>query len=445
MGVLLVANHPVHGERRLYLDSEANVGSHHSNHLVLTPPADDYTARFLYRDARIIVTDLRSVIGTFVNGRRIVQATIVRPENVVGFGEWSVRIDTEGRKEEPFATGIEARSFCSRTWDKLTQIGSVLTRHCRAALARLPAAAPPPEHGVMALPFFSHDEPPSTVGALLSSLHVPPPTSLRGGHMGFLSMPSYLDKAAEPPPPSPVIRFLSVNYAWDMYHENPKRSFAEIEHRGYEDFGISFTADGDLVENWLRTRFGTPREATNTIGGSPMVHRIYGNWLYYEGPGAGCSLSWERRLPDWAMAPTDKNVALRFLHEFSRLLGRADCTHAAIKEFGSRPPARSGIVVTGPLNRDDFWLTLEPKLGALEIAHALGVEHPFGSSGDLHMSSWSICDSKSRLGYPRYGHWVIEVHLDRWPSGADVPGNYATKQIAPKDLASSICIRPFAT
>ena len=79
MGVALVASHPVHGRRRLTLEDAANVGSDPSSDLRLEAPADAHHARFLFRDNRLIVVDLRSLLGTYINGRRIMQATIVRP------------------------------------------------------------------------------------------------------------------------------------------------------------------------------------------------------------------------------------------------------------------------------------------------------------------------------------------------------------------------------
>lgn len=571
MGVILVASHPVHGERRLTTETEVNVGSAPSNDLRLEPPVEDHHARFIYRDGRLIIVDLKTALGTFVNGTRIVQATIVRLGQEVSMADWVIRVDDSDRPETPFPgrrdrerellqglqadpgddelrqvygdwleesghskeaevlslereirdgagriddaelgrLGYRLRTLaadlpfswravvtrpkiencrepdrCPRTWDRLAPTASLVVRRCggcghvvhlaetmeiarhhvsqnhrvavdvsvdryprdlEVALARLPPVPAAHEGGATTLPFFSTDEPPGTVGAILRGLHLVPPAELgQGAGMGFFSMPDTFTESRAPL--SPLISAVSIRYHWDMYHENPKTHFSQIEHSGYENFTVFFSADGDLIERWLRTRFGPPREASEPSPDprSPaMTHEIYGHWIFREA-GAGAQLRWERRVPDWALAPTDKNVALRFLHELAQHF-RRDPIHAEVVELASRPPARSGLVVRGPMNRNDFWFILEPKLTALDVAHALEIADPIGTSGDVHMSSWSIREerSRSRLGYPQYGSWVIEVNLDGWPSGADVEEHYAAKRLGVKDRVHSICIRPF--
>lgn len=575
MGVILVASHPLHGERRFTVESEARVGSAPASDLKLEPPVEAQHARFIYRDGRLIIVDLRTANGTFVNGTRIVQATIVRLGQEVSVGDWAIRIDDSDRPETPFVPkvdrerelleGLQANPAddelrqvygdwleeagrtkeaevlslereirdeplvpgritdagmgrlgyrlrtlaadlpfswravvtrpriencrspeqCPRTWDQLNPTASLVVRHCggcgqvvhlaetmeiarhhvgqnhrvavdvsvdryprdlEVALARLPPVPAAHEGGVTSLPFFSTDEPPGTVGAILRSLNLVPPEELgQGANMGFFSMPNIFAESASPP--SPLISSVSIRYRWDMYHEDAKTHFSQIEHTGYEDFSISFFADGDLIENWLRSRFGPPREAVEPSSDAEFPatsFSVYGHWLFREWGNGGGFLRWESRLPDWALAPTDKNVALRFLHELAQLL-RRDPIHAEIVEFASRPPPRSGLVVRGPMNRNDFWFILEPKLTAFDVAHALEISSPIGTSGDVHMSSWSIQEqnSRTRLGYPQYGNWVIEVNLDGWPSGGEVEGRYAAKHLSAKDRVHSLCIRPF--
>jgi uncharacterized protein (TIGR02996 family) len=574
VGVILVASHPVHGERRIELDSEIWVGTDATDDLRLEPPVGARHMRFVYRDARVIAVDYRSALGTFLNGRRIDQPTIVRPGHEVSVGDWVIRADENERPEKPFRARVERerellaalhanpadddlrqvygdwleenghakeaevislereirdgegriddaalgrlgfrlrtlaaslpfswrvavtrpkienchqRHACPRTWERLSSTESLVVRHCEAcaqpvhfaetmdiarhhvsqnhrvaldvsveryprdlevALARLPAAPTTAEEGTTALPFFSTDDPPSTVGALVRSLNLVPPDHLgRGGDMGFFRVPNMLvDESGSPA--SALITSLSIRYRWDMYHEEPKTHFRQIEHSGYESFAIAFAGDGDLIDDWLGRRFGPPREAmeAQTHPEVPAgTYRIHGaHWLFRESGDGGGYLRWESRLPDWALPPTDTRAALRFLNELAHLL-REDCTHDRLVEFASRPPPRSGVVVRGPLNRSDFWLLLEPQLTALEVAHALEIAGPIGWSGDVHMSSWSVIekDSPSRLGYPSYGRWVIDVGLDRWPSGRDVEGRYASQHLAPEDKARSICVRPF--
>src|SRR4029079_15551832 len=91
-------------ERRETFDrNEINVGRVQGNDLML--PKGNVSkrhARLLYRDGRFIVTDLKSTNGTYVNGRKIAQATIVREGDKIYIGDFILRIDGGG------AAGTEA-------------------------------------------------------------------------------------------------------------------------------------------------------------------------------------------------------------------------------------------------------------------------------------------------------------------------------------------------
>src|SRR5246127_2530332 len=86
-------------ERKESFDkSEINVGRVQGNDLML--PKGNVSkrhARLLFRDGRFIVTDLKSTNGTYVNGRKIAQATIVREGDKIYIGDFVLRIeDTAG-------------------------------------------------------------------------------------------------------------------------------------------------------------------------------------------------------------------------------------------------------------------------------------------------------------------------------------------------------------
>src|SRR5512132_461191 len=90
-------------ERREAFDrSEINVGRVQGNDLVL--PKGNVSkrhARLLYRDGRFIVTDLKSTNGTYVNGRKIAQATIVREGDKIYIGDFVLRIETAAAGTAP--------------------------------------------------------------------------------------------------------------------------------------------------------------------------------------------------------------------------------------------------------------------------------------------------------------------------------------------------------
>lgn len=83
-------------ERRESFDrTEINVGRVQGNELML--PKGNVSkrhARLLFRDGRFIVTDLKSTNGTYVNGRKISQATIVREGDKIYIGDFVLRIES---------------------------------------------------------------------------------------------------------------------------------------------------------------------------------------------------------------------------------------------------------------------------------------------------------------------------------------------------------------
>ncbi len=74
--------------------NEINVGRVQGNDLMLPKGnVSKHHARLLYRDGRFIVTDLKSTNGTYVNGRKIAQATIVREGDKIYIGDFVLRLD----------------------------------------------------------------------------------------------------------------------------------------------------------------------------------------------------------------------------------------------------------------------------------------------------------------------------------------------------------------
>ena len=99
-------------ERREVFDAaELSVGRVQGNELML--PKGNVSkrhARLLYRDGRFIVTDLNSTNGTYVNRRKITQATIVREGDRIYIGDFVLRIEASGDAVSPddFKTGPSA-------------------------------------------------------------------------------------------------------------------------------------------------------------------------------------------------------------------------------------------------------------------------------------------------------------------------------------------------
>ena len=85
-------------ERRETFDkNEINVGRVQGNDLMLPKGnVSKHHARLLFRDGRFIVTDLKSTNGTYVNGRKIAQATIVREGDKIYIGDFVLRLEAAG-------------------------------------------------------------------------------------------------------------------------------------------------------------------------------------------------------------------------------------------------------------------------------------------------------------------------------------------------------------
>ncbi len=86
-------------ERREFFDEqEVLVGRIPGNDLVLRAGnVSRQHARFTYRDARLIVSDLGSANGTYVNGRRIRHPTILRDGDEVWIGDFYLRVELSAR------------------------------------------------------------------------------------------------------------------------------------------------------------------------------------------------------------------------------------------------------------------------------------------------------------------------------------------------------------
>ncbi len=90
-------------ERREVFDTaELTLGRVQGNELML--PKGNVSkrhARLLYRDGRFIVTDLNSTNGTYVNRRKITQATIVRDGDRIYVGDFVLRIEAGNADASP--------------------------------------------------------------------------------------------------------------------------------------------------------------------------------------------------------------------------------------------------------------------------------------------------------------------------------------------------------
>ncbi len=97
--------------REVFERPEISVGRVQGNDLML--PKGNVSkrhARLIFRDSRFIVTDLNSTNGTYVNRRRISQATIVREGDRIYIGDFVLRIEMPDGTSEPSTSGEQTGS-----------------------------------------------------------------------------------------------------------------------------------------------------------------------------------------------------------------------------------------------------------------------------------------------------------------------------------------------
>ncbi|MFO0566511.1 MAG: FHA domain-containing protein [Polyangiaceae bacterium] len=97
--------------REVFERPEVSVGRVQGNDLML--PQGNVSkrhARLIFRDGRFIVTDLNSTNGTYVNRRRISQATIVREGDRIYIGDFVLRIEMPEGASEPSVAGEQTGS-----------------------------------------------------------------------------------------------------------------------------------------------------------------------------------------------------------------------------------------------------------------------------------------------------------------------------------------------
>jgi pilus assembly protein CpaF len=136
-------------ERKETFDkSEINVGRVQGNDLMLPKGnVSKHHARLLFRDGRFIVTDLKSTNGTYVNGRKIAQATIVREGDKIYIGDFVLRLDSaaaQAQAQAPADASDAQSEDASRTLDRGGRFGAAAPAPTVSPGGGSPAAPPAP-------------------------------------------------------------------------------------------------------------------------------------------------------------------------------------------------------------------------------------------------------------------------------------------------------------
>jgi pilus assembly protein CpaF len=207
-------------ERREVFDkNEISIGRVQGNDLLL--PKGNVSkrhARIVFRDGRFIVTDLKSTNGSYVNGHRIAQATIVREGDKIYIGDFILRLDASNSAQSPLPS---PRSDSSRPEAEMMRDmdGSVPTPAPRpmsnepSAVSHIPLEHDPDDPSNAGLPVVGglpSRPPPARPAAVANQVVgiVDRPSfgrgSVGGGPTGNIVPPT--PSAAPPPPPAPPAR-----------------------------------------------------------------------------------------------------------------------------------------------------------------------------------------------------------------------------------------------
>jgi pilus assembly protein CpaF len=132
--------------REAFETSEITVGRVQGNDLMLQKGnVSKRHARLLYRDGRFIVTDLNSTNGTYVNRRRIAQATIVREGDKIYIGDFVLRIELNGEAGEAGSRESVSASVVASQTGSVPPSGSSVSSS--ASVEPEPASSTAPSDG----------------------------------------------------------------------------------------------------------------------------------------------------------------------------------------------------------------------------------------------------------------------------------------------------------
>ncbi|HEV3192585.1 MAG TPA: ATPase, T2SS/T4P/T4SS family [Polyangiaceae bacterium] len=133
--------------RETFEKNEISVGRVQGNDLMLPKGnVSKHHARLLYRDGRFIVTDLKSTNGTYVNGRKTSQATIVREGDKIYIGDFVLRLET-GQAAPNDASRVDASAPRPRLPSLQEASAAAAASPSQPLAVAVPAAlgpAPPP-------------------------------------------------------------------------------------------------------------------------------------------------------------------------------------------------------------------------------------------------------------------------------------------------------------
>jgi pilus assembly protein CpaF len=400
--------------REVFETSEISVGRVQGNDLML--PKGNVSkrhARVLHRDGRFIVTDLNSTNGTYVNRRRITQATIVREGDRIFIGDFVLRVEstdptgdappvvqsiTPGpRGSSPSISDSQPSGQMRAAAEEDDELTGSMPRMIAAPRLPLPSVegiAPPPLAAKVARTTQSDEE--DTQKALtldlvaelvVRTLRALPPGTLEGGRGAELA------ERVEP-----VLREAWEQLSGERGGKVPSESILELARAELLDLGPlgELLADYSVSEvavigprRVTVARNGRARLAGLGFSGEPALRLALARLCAAAGEPFVGDVPFERRLPDGTRVSATRGAGgewLIVLRKARRLMGsledlvrRGTISRAIATFLHQCLTARLNLLVVGP--RDGG---VEMIVGALaaalpdeEILHAGEVDAMF--------------------------------------------------------------------
>ena len=179
---------------------------------------------------------------------------------------------------------------------------------------------------------------------------------------------------------------LSADYVWDMYHERPVASAADLAGRRLSRYAAWFDAAvRPACAAELLAAYGEPV----AVGGRLRYGPFY----------LGEALEWFASTPDWAKPPVDPVARVRAVERL-------------VADLSSDVPPGLGITVTGSGVRFD------PPMPAADVARAIGHPDAVARTTDVHMSLWMLVS----VNGDRTERLPVTAHLTGGATGGAVPG-----------------------
>jgi hypothetical protein len=232
---------------------------------------------------------------------------------------------------------------------------------------------------------------------------------------------------------------VSLDYAWDMYHERPVGSVEDLARRRLTRYSVSFASGRAACEAQLRALHGPAVAAGGRSRYGPFD-------LTGDGPtGDGrFTLAWSATPPDPAVPAVDAAARIDVVGRIAARVALAASEAELAAELAAGLAAGLAAVPDGAgITASGTGLSFRPPVPAADLARAFGWQGAVGQTVDVHMSAWRVVTvAGDRTVAPRLGRWRVDAYLDGRATGGTVAGVSApaalVAALGPEDTVRSV-------